>query len=102
MNRALTAKPTANTRVRLEAADEDVPVVLLVGGLGTRLRAVLPSTPKPLAFVGDTAFLELLVLQLRVHGVRRLVMCTGYLADQIEAQFGDGRKWNVEIEYSRE
>jgi D-glycero-alpha-D-manno-heptose 1-phosphate guanylyltransferase len=98
----MIAKPTANTRVRLEAAGKDVPIVLLVGGMGTRLRSVLPSTPKPLAFVGDTAFLELLVLQLRAQGMRRLVMCTGYLADQIEAHFGDGRKWNVEIEYSKE
>jgi NDP-sugar pyrophosphorylase family protein len=86
----------------LEAAYEDVPVVLLVGGMGTRLRTVLPSTPKPLAVVGDTAFLELLLLQLRTQGMRRLVMCTGYLADQIEAQFGDGRKWDVQIEYSKE
>jgi NDP-sugar pyrophosphorylase family protein len=86
----------------MEAADKNIPIVLLVGGMGTRLRAVLPSTPKPLASVGNTAFLELLVLQLRAQGMRRLVMCTGYLSDQIEAQFGDGSKWNVEIEYSRE
>ena len=102
MSRALTARPTPNTRVSLEAACEDVPVVLLVGGLGTRLRAVLPSTPKPLAFVGNIAFLQLLVLQLRAQGMRRLVMCAGYLADQIEAQLGDGSKWNAEIEYSKE
>lgn len=79
-----------------------MPAVLLVGGRGTRLQAVLPSTPKPLAPVGDTPFLELLVSQLRVQGIRSLVLCTGYLADQIEAQFGNGRNWNVEIEYSKE
>ena len=102
MRRALKAEPTANKQMTLESAYEDVPVVLLVGGMGTRLRTVLPSMPKPLAVVGDTAFLELLVLQLRTQGMRRLVMCTGYLADQIEAQFGDGRKWDVQIEYSKE
>jgi len=102
MSRALTAKLRANIGVRLEAAEQDVPIVLLVGGMGTRLRAVLPSTPKPLASVGNTAFLELLVLQLRAQGMRRLVMCTGYLSDQIEAQIGDGSKWNLEIEYSKE
>ena len=47
-------------------------------------------------------FLELLVLQLRSQGVRRIVMCTGHLADQIEAEFGDGQKWDVAIEYSVE
>jgi NDP-sugar pyrophosphorylase family protein len=47
-------------------------------------------------------FLELLVLQLRSQGVRRMVMCTGHLAEQIEEEFGDGHKWNVAIEYSKE
>ena len=81
---------------------QDVPVVLLVGGLGTRLRPVLASVPKPLARVGDMPFLELLVLQVRSQGLRRIVMCTGHLADQIEEEFGDGRKWDVSIEYSKE
>ena len=80
----------------------DLKAVLLVGGMGTRLRAVLPGTPKPLASVGDKSFLELLVRQLRGQGIRRLVMCTGYLADQIEEAFDDGHAWNVTIEYSRE
>ena len=66
------------------------PAVLLVGGMGTRLRSVVPSAPKPLASVGDQSFLELLVRQLRHQGIRRLVMCSGYLADQIEEQI---RRW---------
>jgi D-glycero-alpha-D-manno-heptose 1-phosphate guanylyltransferase len=76
--------------------------VLLVGGLGTRLRSVLPSTPKPLASIGDRPFLELLVRQLRHQGVRHLVMCTGHLADQVEEVFGTGRSLDVEIRYSKE
>lgn len=47
-------------------------------------------------------FLELLVLQLRSQGVRRMLMCTGHLGEQIQEKFGDGRKWGVEIEYSKE
>ena len=80
----------------------DVTAVLLVGGTGTRLRSVVPSTPKPLASVGGQSFLELLVRQLRHQGIRRLVMCSGYLADQIENKFGDGSAWDLTIEYSRE
>ncbi len=76
--------------------------LLLVGGMGTRLRSVVPSVPKPLAPIGDRSIVELLVLQLRNQGFRRLVMCTGYLADQVEADFGDGAKWDVQITYSRE
>lgn len=80
----------------------DVTAVLLVGGLGKRLRSVVASTPKVLAPIGDGSFLELLVRQLRSQGVRQLVMCTGYLADQVESRFGDGKKWDVSIEYSKE
>jgi len=81
---------------------QDLKAVLLVGGLGTRLRSVVPSTPKVLASIGETAFLELLVDQLRSQGVHRLVLCTGYLGDQIEARFGNGENWGVSIEYSKE
>jgi NDP-sugar pyrophosphorylase family protein len=80
----------------------DIKAIMLVGGLGTRLRSVIPSTPKVLASIGEKSFLELLVRQLRLQGIRKLVMCTGYLAEQIESQFGDGRKWDVSIQYSKE
>ena len=80
----------------------DLPAVLLVGGKGTRLRAVVSSAPKPMAEVGGESFLELLVRQLRAQGITRLVMCSGYLAEQIEEKFGDGRAWDVAISYSRE
>jgi D-glycero-alpha-D-manno-heptose 1-phosphate guanylyltransferase len=80
----------------------DVKAVLLVGGLGTRLRSAIPSAPKVLASVGKKSFLHLLVSQLRSQGIHRLVMCTGYLAEQIEHEFGDGRAWDVSIEYSKE
>jgi D-glycero-alpha-D-manno-heptose 1-phosphate guanylyltransferase len=76
--------------------------VLLVGGLGTRLRSVVPSTPKPLAAVGGKSFLQLLVQQLRSQGIHHLVMCTGYLGDQVQKEFGDGRLWDAVIEYSQE
>jgi NDP-sugar pyrophosphorylase family protein len=70
--------------------------------MGTRLQTVLPSTPKPLARVGNMPFLELLVLQLRSQGIHRIVMCTGHLASQIEEEFAEGKKWDVAIEYSAE
>ena len=91
-----------NTPFQSDALHPDIPAVLLVGGLGTRLQAVLPSTPKPLARIGDTPFLQLLVRQLRAQGIRRLVMCTGHLAAQVEEEFGDGRQWDVAIDYSKE
>jgi NDP-sugar pyrophosphorylase family protein len=97
-----TVNPKANIPPRLDAAREDTPAVLLVGGMGARLQTVLPTTPKPLAPVGNMPFLQLLVLQLRSQSIRRMVMCTGHLANQIEEEFGDGHKWDVAIDYSKE
>ncbi|WP_353063314.1 nucleotidyltransferase family protein [Tunturibacter psychrotolerans] len=76
--------------------------VLLVGGLGTRLRSAVPSLPKALASVGGRPFLELLVRQLACQGLRQLVMCTGYLSEQIEEVFRDGIDFGGTIEYSKE
>jgi len=96
------AVPLAGDQSLVDYSREDTKAVLLVGGLGTRLRSVVPSTPKPLASVGDRPFLELLVRQLRYQGIRHLVLCTGYLADEIEKQLGDGNALDMRIEYSRE
>jgi D-glycero-alpha-D-manno-heptose 1-phosphate guanylyltransferase len=102
LNRVLTVNPQEKIPPRLDIGQTDIPAVLLVGGLGTRLQPVLLATPKPLAPVGDAPFLQLLVRQLRSQGIRRMVMCTGHLADQIEEAFGDGQKWDATITYSKE
>jgi mannose-1-phosphate guanylyltransferase len=101
-NRVLPVNRKAKIPSRLDAAREDTPAVLLVGGMGTRLQPILPSTPKSLAPIGNMSFLQLLVLQLRSQGIRQLVMCTGHFADQIEEAFDDGHKWDVRIDYSKE
>jgi len=81
---------------------QDLKAILLVGGLGTRLRSVIPSSPKALASIGERPFLELLVRQLTAQGIRHLVLCTGYLAEQIEEVLGDGKEFGATIEYSKE
>ena len=81
---------------------QTVKAILLVGGLGTRLRSAVPSLPKPMASVGGKPFLELLVRQLAGQGIRQLVMCTGYLAEHIEQVFREGSDFGVTIEYSKE
>ena len=63
---------------------------------------MVPSLPKTLASVGDMPFLELLVRQLTRQELRHLVMCTGYLAEQIQEVFRDGSDFGATIEYSRE
>jgi NDP-sugar pyrophosphorylase family protein len=52
--------------------------------------------------VGHFSFLDLVVRQLRYQGIRRLVMCTGYLGEQIERAFGNGSHLGLDITYSSE
>jgi mannose-1-phosphate guanylyltransferase len=84
------------------ASLDRVTAFLLVGGLGTRLRQVIHTIPKPLATIGRSSFLELLLRQLRHQGIHRVVMCTGHLGEQITKEFGAGAAWDLAIEYSQE
>lgn len=81
---------------------EGVTAAILAGGLGLRLRSVLPDVPKPMAPVGGKPFLEWLILWLRKAGVHDVVLCTGYGAEMIRAYFGDGTQYGMRIRHSRE
>ena len=76
--------------------------LILCGGLGTRLRSVVSDVPKAMASIQGTPFVELLIRSLARQGLKHFVLATGYRAAQIEAHFGDGARWDVRIEYSRE
>jgi len=80
---------------------QNLDAVILAGGFGTRLRSVVSDRPKALAEVGGRPFLELLLDQITAIGVRRTILCTGYLGDQIEAHLGPSRK-GMALVYSRE
>lgn len=62
-------------------------VLVLCGGQGTRLRPVVRDRPKGLASISGRAFLDILVDELLSQGFRRIVLCTGYGAEQIERHF---------------
>lgn len=76
--------------------------VILAGGKGTRLKPYTISFPKPLVPIGDHPILEIIIRQLVRYGFDRVTICTGHLAELIEAYFGDGSRWGVQIEYVRE
>jgi len=80
----------------------DLPVIVLCGGLGTRLRPAVADRPKALAPVGAVPFLELQLRALRARGARHFVLCIGHMGDQIEAAFGDGRALGARIDYSHD
>jgi D-glycero-alpha-D-manno-heptose 1-phosphate guanylyltransferase len=75
--------------------------VILAGGFGTRLRAVVSDVPKPMAPIGDQPFLALLMAHLARNGFGRVVLSVGYLADAIVAHFGASWRGMV-LDYARE
>ena len=77
-------------------------VVVLAGGTGTRLRPYTTVLPKPLMPVGDMPVLEILLRRLAAAGFVRINLAVGHLAELIEAYFGDGRRYGVELVYWRE
>jgi NDP-mannose synthase len=76
--------------------------VILAGGKGTRLAPYTVTFPKPLVPVSDMPILEIVVRQLKAAGFEHMTMAVGHLAELIIAYFGDGDRWGVKIDYSRE
>ncbi len=77
-------------------------VVILAGGKGTRLRPYTTVLPKPLMPVGDMPILEILIRQLVDSGATHVTIAVGYLANLIQAFFGDGQRFGIQIDYSFE
>ena len=77
-------------------------VVLMVGGLGTRLRPLTETTPKPLLHVGGKPILQTIVERFASYGFTDIVMCVNYKAEMIREHFGDGSRFGVRIEYVTE
>jgi NDP-sugar pyrophosphorylase family protein len=74
-------------------------ICVLAGGLGTRLGSQVRDTPKPLLEVAGAPFLEHQLELLSRHGAHRVVLCVGYLGEQIEQRIGSER-FGIEIVYS--
>ncbi len=77
-------------------------MVIMAGGLGTRLRPHTENCPKPLLPIGGKPMLEHIIERARLEGFRNFVLAVYYLGHMIEEYFGDGSRWDVEIKYLRE
>lgn len=86
----------------LSAPERDNPVVVMAGGLGTRLMPLTANKPKPMLSVGDKPILEHILTSLIEQGYRRFFFAINYLGEMVEAHFGDGARWGVSISYLRE
>lgn len=77
-------------------------VVIMAGGLGTRLQELTRDTPKPMLKVGSRPLLETIIRSYADQGFHRFYLAVNYKAEQIEAHFGDGSRLGVDIRYVRE
>jgi dTDP-glucose pyrophosphorylase len=77
-------------------------VVLMAGGLGTRLAPLTEKCPKPMLSVGNKPILENILDGFVAQGFRRFYFCVNYKAEMVTEYFGDGSRWGVEIIYIHE
>ncbi|HLZ52866.1 MAG TPA: nucleotidyltransferase family protein [Verrucomicrobiae bacterium] len=82
------------------SASLEIPVAVLAGGLATRLRPITEKIPKSLVPVAGKPFLAHQLELLRSRGIRRVVLCVGYLGEMIQRDFGDGSAFGLRLDYS--
>jgi mannose-1-phosphate guanylyltransferase len=83
-------------------ANQQVDAVILVGGKGTRLRPLTLSAPKPMLPTAGLPFLTHLLSRIAEAGIEHVILGTSYQAAVFEAEFGDGSKLGLQIEYVTE
>jgi len=74
-------------------------VILMVGGLGKRLRPLTNDIPKPMLHVGGKPILHTILDNFSNYGFVNIVMCVNYKSHIIQDYFGDGSKFGVDIQY---
>ncbi|MCF8483296.1 MAG: nucleotidyltransferase family protein [Rhodospirillum sp.] len=101
-DRVVGMESLLNLKGHAVVSGSDLPVLLLAGGLGTRLMPLTENCPKPMLRVAGRPILQIILEQFIKHGFGRFFISVNYLADQVSDHFGDGSAWGVSIEYLRE
>ena len=86
----------------LKNSEKENWVVLMAGGMGTRLHPLTQDCPKPLLRLGDTPIIEIILKSFIEQGFKKFYVSVNYKANMIEEQLGDGSKLDCEIRYLRE
>jgi NDP-sugar pyrophosphorylase family protein len=77
-------------------------VLLMAGGLGSRLLPLTEVSPKPLLKVGNKPLLETILDNFIEYGFKHFFISVNYKAEMFENYFGDGSRWGIEIKYLKE
>jgi dTDP-glucose pyrophosphorylase len=77
-------------------------MVIMAGGMGTRLRPHTENCPKPMLSVAGKPMLEHIIERAKLEGFSRFVLAVHYLGHMIEEHFGNGDQFGVQIDYLRE
>ena len=77
-------------------------MVIMAGGIGSRLRPHTNICPKPLLPIAGRPMLEHIIDRAKLEGFSHFVLAINYLGHMIESHFGDGRQWGVSVDYLRE
>lgn len=77
-------------------------VVIVAGGLATRMRPITEEIPKCLVDINGTPLIEHQLLEFKRQGFVDFIFCVAHLAHKVKEYFGDGKKWGLHIEYVEE
>ena len=78
------------------------PVFIMAGGFGTRLRPLTDKCPKPMLPIGGKPLLETIISSLKEQGFYKFYISTHYLPEIIQNYFGNGEKFDIQIQYVHE
>ena len=77
-------------------------IIIMAGGLGTRLKELTQNAPKPMLNVGDKPLLETIVCSFVNQGFRNIWLAVNYHSEKIENYFGNGKEFDANIRYLKE
>ncbi len=83
-------------------ATQKIQIVILAGGLGTRLRPLTDQIPKAMIPICGKPFIHHQLTWLSSCGIEDIILSIGYLGHLIEEFVEDGKKWNVKVRYTKE
>lgn len=87
---------------QIKETDQENAVVIMAGGIGTRLRPLTLERPKPLLNIGNKAILQIIIDNFANFGFKNIYLSVNYKADMVKDYFKDGSEFGVKIKYLHE